>query len=309
MFGLIIAFATFFLIAIATILWGVFSKRNEKNNIEKFIKKFENINQLGKEHLSLLNEIDLNSLSNLARVFAKSGDFEKAISIYLLALKKSSTKPERSAVLTALGKIYLKAGFLKKSAEIFLETLKLLPRNTEALSHLTIIYEKLKMYHEAKETIVSLNEQGVEIKEWNAYLSALEILTNKDENDKINKIIELSKDFELLKRLALEQSILRHETPLIMPKLDDCIDLIFLDPKYNDFMRADKNSPYYFNIKLLEYAKEKKLKATLSFNYVCNECKNTYPLFFYRCPNCTRLGSAKILSNIIEEKDEESATF
>ncbi|WXG59553.1 hypothetical protein VB002_10800 [Campylobacter concisus] len=49
--------------------------------------------------------------------------------------------------------------------------------------------------------------------------------------------------------------------------------------------------------------------AGLSFNYVCKNCKNSFPMHFYRCPVCHELGSVKILSNITEKPSEDSNTF
>ena len=49
--------------------------------------------------------------------------------------------------------------------------------------------------------------------------------------------------------------------------------------------------------------------AGLSFNYVCKNCKNSFPMHFYRCPVCHELGSVKILSHITEKASEDSNTF
>ena len=290
-------------------LWGIWSKQNDKNKIKNFIAKFEKTPNFTSEHENILKNLSIDTLFALAQVFSKNGDFEKVSNIYLIALKNTNKKSHREFIFTALGKSYLKAGFLKRSSEVFLEALKLSPRNTEALRYLIIIYEQLRLYDEALEALISLREHGVDTVVWVAYLKALKILhTNIKFDEKISQIYELSKDFELLKRLNLEQLLLRNEpvNEANLPKFEDCIDLIYQKPNLLAKFSESSNS---FYLQLFELAKKQNLKATLSFSYVCSECKSTYPLFFYRCPSCARLGSAKILSHIIEEKDEESATF
>lgn len=308
-FGLIVFFAVIFLIVGLSFLWGVVSKQNDKNKIKNFIAKFERTPNFTSEHENILQNLDTDTLFALAQVFSKNGDFEKVSNIYLIALKNTSKKSHREFIFTALGKSYLKAGFLKRSSEVFLEALKLGPRNTEALRYLIIIYEKLRLYDEALEALISLREHGVDTAVWVAYLKALKILhANIKFDDKIAQIYELSKDFELLKRLNLEQLLLRNEpiNEANLPKFEDCVDLIYQRPNLIDKFNESSNS---FYLQLFDLAKKQNLRATLSFSYVCAECKSTYPLFFYRCPSCAMLGSAKILSNIVEEKDEESATF
>ena len=308
-FGLIVFFAVIFLIVMLSFLWGIWSKQNDKNKIKNFIAKFEKTPNFTSEHENILKNLSIDTLFALAQVFSKNGDFEKVSNIYLIALKNTNKKSHREFIFTALGKSYLKAGFLKRSSEVFLEALKLSPRNTEALRYLIIIYEQLRLYDEALEALISLREHGVDTVVWAAYLKALKILhTNIKFDEKISQIYELSKDFELLKRLNLEQLLLRNEpvNEANLPKFEDCIDLIYQKPNLLAKFSESSNS---FYLQLFELAKKQNLKATLSFSYVCSECKSTYPLFFYRCPSCARLGSAKILSHIIEEKDEESATF
>lgn len=317
-FGLIVLLSVVFLVALLSFFWGVFSKHSEKEDIEKFVRKFEN-SALTKEHADLILSSNLNvgTLGALAQVFSKNGDFEKAVSIYSLALQKAANRDEREFLLVALGKIYLKAGFLQRASEVFLEALKLAPRNTDALSQLTIIYEKLRKFKDAKEAINSLEAQGAEVTAWRAYLGSLEILAEEKKwSEKEREILELSKDFGLLKRLILEQAISRGE-PINeenLPKIDDCIDLLANNQKFERIRKklvvnsgANKNNT--FNLKMLDLARANGLKAELGFNYSCDFCKNPYPVFFYRCPHCARLGGAKILTKIIEEDDEKNRAF
>lgn len=327
-FGLIVLFGVLLLVAILSYAWGIFSKKDETHSIEKFIKKFEASSGLSEKHKKMLlsMDIDVNSLGVLALTFSKSGDFDKSISVYLVALEKTVEKKQREFLLTSLGKIYIKAGFLKRASEVFLEAIKLSPRNHEALRYLNVVYEKLKMHKESLEVLDALSEQGTLTLADVAYTKAL-IVINSASNFKykIDQILELSNEFGLLKRLTLEQFI-KNKISLNelekFPPLNECFDIIFhldnavniddelfkelfvskgmlnLDIKINDF-----------NLALLKSARDKGLNATLCFKYVCRECKNNYPLFFYRCPNCARLGSVSILSEITRDDSENSMSF
>lgn len=327
-FGLIVLFTTLLLIAIFSYLWGVFSKKDENNSIEKFVKKFESGSGLSQKHRQMLLEfdVDTNSLGFLASIFAKNGDFNKAISVYLVALQKVIEKQERKFLLTSLGKIYLRAGFLERASEVFLEAIRLSPRNDEALRYLVVVYEKLRMYEKSLEALDALMEQGVFTKAEIAYTKALMAIQNSSGiEEKLSKILSLSKDFKLLQRMALELCI-KHKKSLDnfsdFPPLSQCIDIIFSLNKAVNLQDRDFKALFVakglikddvkildFNLNLLKAANERNLGATLNFSYVCTQCKNHYPLFFYRCPNCARLGSAEILTTITKEKFENDMPF
>lgn len=64
-------------------------------------------------HKDLLrNEgLSFGNLSFLAEIFTKSGEFEKATQIYLIALEKSKDKQEREFIFLHWQKYILKQGF------------------------------------------------------------------------------------------------------------------------------------------------------------------------------------------------------
>lgn len=68
-------------------------------------------------------DVDTQTLGLLANAFVKSGDFDKAISVYLIALDKASNQAEKEWALTELGSAYFRAGFLLRAAEVFTEAL------------------------------------------------------------------------------------------------------------------------------------------------------------------------------------------
>ncbi|AII15444.1 hypothetical protein CIG1485E_1628 [Campylobacter iguaniorum] len=327
-FGVIVLFGVLLLVAVLSYVWGILGAKDEKHNIEKFVKKFEKTTGLSDEHKKLLLElgIDVSSLGILASTFSKSGDFDKAISVYLIALSKVKDKKQREFLLVNLGKIYLKAGFLKRASDVFLEALKLSPRNDEALRFLSVVYEKLKMYENCLEALDALDEQGAEVGAEVAYTKALIVCSQKMEfAKKIDEILKLSSEFPLLKRVALEQFIKNHE-PLSglkeFPSLNQSIDTVFWlneavnlgDDEFKALFKAkglidDEVEIKDFNLSVLNSAKKSGINATLSFNFFCNECKTTYPLFFYRCPNCARLGSVKISTQVTKESSENDMPF
>ena len=187
--------------------WGVFKSKEEKSSIERFIKRFE-ISKDEDEYKMLLNDytIPASSLTLLAHAYQKSGDFEKSIAIYLLALKRVCEKDEKEYLLYNLGKTYYKAGFMRRATEMFLEVLRLNPRNQKSLKYLTVVYEQLKEYDRALEVIDVLEELGTDVKDQKNYLKSLKIDTNNLLNDtqKLQMLKELSFEYELIQRVIFE---------------------------------------------------------------------------------------------------------
>ena len=106
-------------------------------------------------------------------------------------------------------------------------------------------------------------------------------------------------------------------------KFEDVLDLLYNlktpinldDAKYKSlfYAKGDIDEPceiYGFELNVIKRLKDAKFDAAgLSFNYVCKNCKNSFPMHFYRCPVCHELGSVKILSHITEKPSEDSNTF
>ena len=151
--GLIILTILVFVVAVANYIWKIFANKDEEQKLEKFIKKFE----MDNAHKELLRNSSLSfgNLSFLAEIFTKSGEFEKATQIYLIALEKCKDKQEREFIFLSLAKVYFKAGFLERAKEVLLQALKLRPRNIQALKLLKIVYLKLRSYKENLELFAS----------------------------------------------------------------------------------------------------------------------------------------------------------
>ncbi|WP_331774673.1 tetratricopeptide repeat protein [Sulfurospirillum sp. 1612] len=335
MFGIIILFAIIFIISFVNYWWGVFKSKEEKESIEKFVKKFEIISD-EKEYKKLLQDaaIPVESLALLADAYSKGGDYEKSINIYLVALKRVKDRSKKQYILSALGKIYFKAGFLSRSAEVFLESLRIHPRNEESLKYLTVVYEKLKEYKKAIEVLDALEELGAKVSKQRHYINALQVcndikLNKKQKAAKLKLLYHEDKFlqrkyFEFLQQHKLEI----HEDEMRDFEYLDIIDLLWaadkdwLDlSKYEDtFLRhiamakgyiafePSQNSSFELEVLgILE--KEQYHKANLSFHYMCSECKNVFPIYFYRCPNCQSIATAKVQSSIVKDHDEENLSF
>ncbi len=334
-FGFIILFAIIFVISFANYWWGVFKSKEEKDSIKKFIKKFEIISD-EEEYKKLLQDsnIPIESLALLADAYGKSGDYEKAISIYLVALKRVKGKDKKQYLLSSLGKIYFKAGFLRRGAEIFLESLRLHPRNAESLKYLSVVYEKLKEYDKAIEVLDALEELGASTKKQKLYLQALQIIENsktdnKTKEEKLKKICKKErflqrKYFEFMQQNRLEVSIddfknfdFKNLTDLLWYSDKKWIDLTLFDEQIprqiamaKGLLDYKKESGGVFALEALgALKKEGSVQAELSFHYMCKECKNVYPLYFYRCPNCLSIGNVKIQSYIVKANHEENIPF
>lgn len=340
MFSIIILFTLVFIISFVNYWWGAFKSKEEKQSIKRFIKRFEIAND--KETYSkLLNDFKLSteSLGLLAYSYVKSGDFETAINIYLIALKQVKARPKKIYILGELGKAYFKAGFLKRSAEVFLESLRIFPRDRIALKYLTVCFEKLKEYDNAFETLDSLEELGIDTANQKAYIKARKILSKTEEgNDqdqknqkKLQKLLALKKDFPLVQRMALEYSqkqgvlvdtafISDIDPHLIMDllwymdeeslPLDEGIRPLFKDIAKAKGLVDDKESIEIFELEVLHKLSSANYnKASLNFEFTCKECKQTFPIYFYRCPNCHSLAQANIEPVLINANHEKHTPF
>ena len=322
-FGLIIFVSTILMIAILSYIWGLFSAKEQKDSIERFIKKFNSNKELDSRYIKILEESDLEcgAYEILASMFSRSGEFTKAIDIYLVALEKIKEKNDKIFILNSLAKVYFRAGFLKKSSEIFLESIKLDHKNGDALKMLGVIYEKLKLYDKELEVLDALMEQNYNVQNAISYAKINMIIDDATLtfDEKIKRLLE-EKEFKFLGRVILELFI-KNKEPLsnvpLFPKPQDALDIIwYLDERINlkdskykalfDAKDGKETRSDIFEINALAAMKKSGFEeASLSFKFICLECKNSFPLFFYRCPVCYSLESAKIITSLVKNSEED----
>lgn len=334
MFGIILLLTLVFIIAFVNYWWGIFKSKEEKHSIEQFIKRFEVAGDEN-ETRKLLDEfaIPTESLGLLAHSYTKSGDFEKAIGIYLLALKRVKTRDEKQYILVELGTTYFKAGFLRRSSEVFLEALRLFPRNETSLKYLTVSYEKLKEYDRSLEVLDALEEMEIDVKSQKAYVKARQSLADEGVTHKVKLGVleELREEFPLAERMIIEfwqkwdieiesKKIAsfepKHILDLVWYMPRDVLDFDVMDkPLYQAIAKAkglrdEEADAGIFELEVLGKLQEANYDgAGLSFEYTCNSCKQTFPVHFYRCPSCHALGSVSIEPIITKERLETNLPF
>lgn len=335
MFGLIILFAIVFLVSYLSYLWSTYKSKEEKAGIEDFIKRFEIVSDES-EFKTLLKDktIPIESLALLAHGYGKSGDYEKAIGLYLLSLGRTKKREQKDYLLSELGKTYFNAGFLRKSSEVFLDSLKIYPRNEESLKYLSVTYEKLKEYSRAIEVLDSLEELGAKVSKQRNYLESLSITYNYNLTDvqKIEKFLELLEKNDFMERKVFEFWQIT-KTKVDLDRFENfdhskILDLLwYADKEWFDVSTCNApmlqeissakgySEPKAGDYECFEFEIIAKLKrcgctrASLNFEYICNECKNTFPVHFYRCPSCQAIATANIEPVLTKESYEENLSF
>ena len=317
LFGIIVFFAIVFVIAMASYWWNKYSSKEKSKSLDRFLNDLKKT-PTDKE-LSLLiskGEMSEKSWILLARLYTKNGDFEKSLDIYNELLKicdESSVKE----IMYLLGSTYYKAGFLQRAEDVFLSILKTSPRTKPALRYLLLIYENKKDFQSAMDVLEPLDELGEDISLETDYLRVLELLYNgsKTNDEKIKELLEIYKKEKHLTYLIFEyifrvnpkeawNSIDATQAELIIDilwRLDKGsldFDIIskyaLLKELYSargDISLAKKSSIFEFDV-LINL--DKKANADLSFEYICDNCKNIHPFAFHRCSNCHSIDTVRI---------------
>lgn len=218
MFGLLVLVALVLVVALLHYAWRTLSSKSQKKGLEGFIKKFD----IADEHKDLLraSSLSLENLHFLAGIFTKSGEFEKAIQIYLIALEKIKDKGEQEAIFYDLAEVYFRAGFLQRSVEVLLNALNLRPRNEKALKLLKIVYLRLKRYDEVLQSLDALFELGCEVSKEREFINVV-ALKNGAQSGALGEK-NLSVDDKRSQNLALnaQNSALKSENSAILNSSD-----------------------------------------------------------------------------------------
>lgn len=218
MFGLLVLVALVLVVAVLHYAWRTLSSKSQKKGLEGFIKKFD----IADEHKDLLraSSLSLENLHFLAGIFTKSGEFEKAIQIYLIALEKIKDKGEQEAIFYDLAEVYFRAGFLQRSVEVLLNALNLRPRNEKALKLLKIVYLRLKRYDEVLQSLDALFELGCEVSKEREFINVIALKNGAQSGTLGEK--NLSVDDKRSQNLALnaQNSALKSENSAILNSSD-----------------------------------------------------------------------------------------
>ena len=317
LFGLIVFFGLIFIIAFFSYWWAVYRSKEQEEHIEHFFHKFEE--NVDRELERIIEDKDSKkALLLLAQSYQRSGDYEKAITLYL-KLKEEVGFEERMDLLKKLADLYFKAGFLARSAQIYEEILGYFPRRKDVLHQLLVVYEKLQDIQKAKDVAKSLEELGESCDM--DYLLAKECAKNED----VAGLVSIYRKNPDLVRMIFERlfmldakrawDILKEED---IPKI---IDILWYLPKEKIDLRYKILQEIYgakgyithiqksdiFELDLLLHYP----KADLDFEYLCKRCRQIYPVSFTRCPNCFTVQSPQIQMLITPKREvyEKDITF
>ncbi len=288
--------------------------RKQEISLEEFFARFKGSADGELSHI--IEGQDANrALLLLADAYTRSGDYEKAIAIYL-KLKEHYSLKDQKGILTKLGELYFKAGFLARSAEIFEEILRYYPRSPSVLQKLLFVYERLSDYEKALGVCEVLEELGC--KSDHTYIAA-KIAAQKGD---IESLLAIYEQDPSLARLVFEylfandhrlawQKLRRQDIPKLidilwyLPKDHISLHTPFLKELYTakGYVKEAEGSEDFVLDILIHYP-----KADLEFTYLCNACKGLYPFAFSRCPGCGHVGMPTIEKSLTCKKrnDEES---
>jgi pentatricopeptide repeat protein len=317
LFGIIIFFVLIFVIAFFSYWLARFKAKEDHRHLDRFLRQFRSLPS--KSELKVLitkGELSEKSWLLLAHSYFKNGDYEKSIEIYNELLKVGDKENYRDT-LFLLGRTYFKAGFLERAKEIFLKILQNNPRTPQALHYLLLVYEHMREYALALEVLEPLDELHKDIKRDSSYLRLLALLNDSEisSNEKVDKIIDTYKKdrqltymvFEYLFRVNPKKAWENFDsskseilTDILwqVDKKDLNLDIItqngYLRELYTargDVKLAENSSVFELDV-LINL--KKNTNATLSFEYICDNCKIVYPFAFNRCGSCHSIDTSRI---------------
>ena len=321
LFSVIIFFVFVFLITFISYWWGRYRANKDNKHLDKFLKQFHSVPS-SSELKVLIKRGDLSEKSwlILAHAYSDNGEYEKSIEIYTELLKNKNTKE----ILFLLGTTYFKAGFLQRAKTVFLEILKNNPRTPEALQYLLLVYEQMRDYEAACEILMPLEELEQDTITQSSYLKTMIVLNDikLSSQEKASKLIEIYSStksnthliFEYLFKVDAKkawQNLDATKSELLLDVLwlvdtkDLDLDIItkntYLMELYTargDLNLAKKSEVFEFDILINLHSKS---DATLSFEYVCDNCKQIAPFAFHRCSKCHTVDSSIIEISLIKD--------
>ncbi len=336
LFGIIVFFVLIFVIAFFSYWWARFRKKEDYRHLDKFLRQFRSLPS--QKELNILitkGELSEKSWLLLAHSYFTNGDYEKSIEIYNELLDVGDKSNYRDT-LFLLGRTYFKAGFLERAKEIFLKILQNNPRTPQALHYLLLVYEHMREYELAMDVLEPLDELEKNIENDSAYLKLLALLNNTkiSQEMKVDKLIEVYNEnhkltymvFEYLFRVNptvawnfFDSSKSEVLTDILwqIDKKDLNLDIIaqngYLRELYTargDVRMATSSATFELDV-LINLSKS--TNATLSFEYICDNCKVVFPFAFNRCSCCHAIDTScielSLSKNYHRDFSEENNSF
>jgi len=317
LFSIIVFFALIFVITFFSYWWGRYRRKEDSRHLDKFLRQFRSLpSQSELKNLISKGELSEKSWLLLAQSYVKNGDYEKSIEIYneLLSIGDSSNYRE---TMFLLGRTYFKAGFLERAKQIFLEILKTNPRTPQALHYLLLVYEYMRDYSAALEVLEPLDELDKDVQKDSVYLKSLALLndTKLTQDEKAQQLLKIYHHSHQLTYLVFEflfrvnpklawknfdssKSDLLTDILWSIEKKDLDLDIIL----QNGYLRelytakgvineASESSVFEFDV-LINLRSNK--NVTLSFEYICDGCKQVFPFPFNRCSHCHVIDTVRV---------------
>jgi len=336
LFGIIIFFVLVFMITVSSYWWSKYTNKEKIKSLDKFLKDLKQTPSVEEmQNLISKGNLSIKSWMLLASLYSKNGDFEKSLDIYNELLKVDDGLNTRE-LMFLLGKTYFKAGFLERAKQIFLNILKNNPRTPEALKYLLLVYEYMRDYDSAFEVLEPLDELEHNIELDAHYLRAMRLINDDtmDMDAKAQQLLDIYKHdgdltymvFEYIFRINPElawKNFDGSKSELLVDilwsldsdKLD--LDIIsknsFLKELYTargDIKEVTKSSVFELDV-LINL--DTKSNATLSFEYICDGCKQIFPFAFHRCSSCHAIDTVGVELSLVKSyyrtDSEENNSF
>ncbi len=325
LFSIMLILVIALIIALVTYGWGIHKEYKEEGNLLKFLEKFDSSECSLNTSDMVFEPNMLKPLSLLAQAFENVGEYHKSINIYLYLIKHIKYEVAQIELMERLGNTYLHAGFLERSKSIYLEILRKRPRNPQILYELGIVYEILHEYDKAREILEPLKILGEDTSSLTKFwdYSSLSHDKKMDKELKIESFQKLLEDepklFREVFKSLLALDIKSAWSIIDLDRVGEILDILWFLPYSQldlDIIATDTKlqTLYYvkgyiqkpmlvsdtiFSLHLLATAKENGFEeADLIFSYLCQKCKQSFPVSFHRCPSCMAIHSIKVEEKI-----------
>jgi lipopolysaccharide biosynthesis regulator YciM len=326
LFSILLIIVMALIIALMTYAWGLYKEQKEEGKLLKFLEKFDS-SECALDTGSMPFEVHMiKPLTLLARAFENSGEYHKSINIYLYLIKHTKQETGELELMERLGNTYLHAGFLERSRSIYLEILRRKPRNIAVLYDIGIVYEMMQEYSKAKEILVPLKILGEKTDTLEAFFDFAQLIESKNISMEV-KVIEikaiLAREPKMYRQIvsALLKLNLASAWEIIDPsRTKELIDILwFLSNSQLDlaiisssdtlqtlyyakgYLQTPKTQSTVFSLDMLAMARQGGLEGgDLLFSYLCQKCKQSFPVSFTRCPSCTAINSVKVEEKVVK---------
>ena len=332
LFSILVIIVLVLIVAISSLVMGRVKETKKRKTLKDFLSGFNK-----NKHFSEIEEMPfepslVEPLRLLAHSFATQGDYQKAINLNLYLIENISNFFEKKRILEQLGHTYLRAGFLKRSESIFLEILHKHPRDINALYKLGIVYELLRQYDKALETIKPLKILKEDTNSLEAHLKLSQLLENPTltKEEKVEELTSLIKEefypYRRVMKALFTLDINVAWNTIQQEKIDSILDILWFLPSSNlnfDIISSDETlSAIYLAKGIIELPKvppksnifsidtiiSAKIggnnSVDLLFNYGCGKCKQHFPIAFTRCPKCYAIDAIQIKETLAKKQSQ-----